>query len=232
MAGIWTEAKKERIRESRVRSTLNLAGALAKADRPPRTFLCASAIGYYGNRGEEILDEASPSGDGFLPEVCREWEFAGEAAADAGIRTINLRIGIVLSRSGGALKPMLVPFRFGLGGKIGDGRQWWSWIHITDLVSAVHHCLQNPAIPPGPVNLVSPNPVTNAEFTRALADLLKRPAALTVPAFAARLLLGEFADEGLLASARVQPKRLLGSGFQFRHPELRAALADLLGRRA
>jgi uncharacterized protein len=228
IAGRWTEQKKCRIRESRIFTTDFLAQALAKAAKPPKAFICASAIGYYGNRGEEVLTEDSPSGDGFFPEVCREWEFATEPASDAGIRVVNLRTGIVLSREGGALKQMLLPFRLGLGGKIGDGQQWWSWIHIEDLVSAVRPILQNYQLR-GPVNMTTPNPVTNAEFTKALADVLKRPAILPVPAFALRLLFGELADEGLLASARVAPERLTQSRFHFRFSELKQALIDLLG---
>ena len=228
IAGRWTEQKKCRIRESRVFSTEFLAQALAKADLPPSTFICASATGYYGNRGDEILTEDSPSGDGFFPEVCREWEQATETTADAGIRVVNLRTGIVLSREGGALKQMLLPFRLALGGRISHGCQWWSWIHSADLVSAVHHVLQNDSLR-GAVNMTAPNPVTNAEFTRALADVLKRPAPLPVPAFALRLLFGELADEGLLASARVVPRKLLGCGFQFQYPDLTTAFGELLG---
>jgi uncharacterized protein (TIGR01777 family) len=227
VAGRWTAAKKARIRESRVVSTKNLSDALAKTPGPPQTFICASAVGYYGNRGDEILTEESPSGTGFLPEVCREWESATEAAANAAIRNVNLRIGLVLSPNGGALKQMLLPFRLGLGGRIGSGRQWWSWIHIADLVSAVHHILQSGSIS-GPVNMTAPNPVTNAEFTRTLAGILKRPAVLRVPAFAARLAFGEFADEGLLASARVEPKKLIESRFEFQYPNLGAATGNLV----
>src|SRR5438046_3469939 len=183
VAGWWTEGKKSRIRDSRIGSADHLAQALAKAEKKAATFICASAIGYYGNRGEETLTEESLSGDGFLPEVCREWEFETESASDAGIRIVNLRTGIVLSARGGALKQMLLPFRLGLGGKIGDGHQWWSWIHIDDVVSAVHHILQNDGLR-GPVNMTAPNPVTNAGFTSALSEVLKRPARLPVPAFA------------------------------------------------
>ena len=229
VAGRWTEQKKCRIRESRIFTTDFLAMALAKTERKPSTFICASAIGYYGNRGDEVLTEDSLSGDGFLPEVCREWEFATEPAADSGIRVVNLRTGIVLSREGGALKQMLIPFKLGLGGRIGDGGQWWSWIHIADWVSAAHHILQNDSLR-GAVNMTAPTPATNAELTRALAEVLKRPARLPVPAFALRLLFGELADEGLLASARVAPDRLTQSGFHFRFSELKAALVDLLSR--
>jgi uncharacterized protein (TIGR01777 family) len=238
IAGRWTEQKKCRIRESRVFSTEFLAQALAKADLPPSTFICASATGYYGNRGDEVLTEDSPSGDGFFPEVCRAWETAGEPASDRGIRVVNLRTGIVLSRDGGALKQMLFPFHLCLGGRVGDGKQWWSWIHITDFVSAVHHILNegknvggrasSSVQLAGPVNMVAPNPVTNAEFTRVLAHKLKRPARLPAPAFALRLVFGELADEGLLASTRVLPKKLIESGFEFKYPELADALNDLL----
>jgi uncharacterized protein (TIGR01777 family) len=244
VTGRWTEPKKNLIRISRVASSQNLSQALSNAEPRPSTFICASAIGYYGNRGDEILAEECVSGDGFLPEVCREWEAATKTAADAGIRTVNLRIGLVLSHNGGALKPMLLPFRLGLGGKIGSGRQWWSWIHIDDIVSAIHHILQNAsnqdvsnverrASPPGhgisgPINMTAPNPVTNADFTRTLAGVLKRPAILPFPAFASRLAFGELADEGILASARVVPKKLIESGFEFKYRELRPALETLL----
>lgn len=231
VAGRWTEAKKRGIRYSRVVSTKNLAQALAKTEKPPQAFICASAIGYYGNRGDEILNEESPHGTGFLPEVCREWEAATEPALRAGIRVVNTRFGIVLSKNGGALKEILLPFRLGLGGKVGDGRQWWSWIHIADVVSAVGQILEDASSSKlrGPVNMVSPNPATNGEFTKTLANVLKRPAILTVPAFVARLAFGKFADEGLLASAKVKPGKLVQSGYNFQHPELRSALKALLG---
>jgi uncharacterized protein (TIGR01777 family) len=227
ITGRWIAAKKARIRDSRVVSTKNLTEALAKADSPPKTFLCASATGYYGSRGNEVLTEEMLQGKGFLPEVCNEWESATEPAVKAGIRTVNLRTGIILSREGGALKPMLLPFRLGLGGRIGSGRQWWSWIHIEDFVAAVLHIQQNESVK-GPVNMVSPNAVTNAEFTKILAKVLGRPAIFPVPAFAARIALGQLADEALLASARVQPKKLVESGFQFKFLQLGAALENLL----
>jgi hypothetical protein len=236
VAGRWTAEKKRKIRESRVVSTRNLAWAMAKAEAPPQTFICASAIGYYGNRGDEILTEDSAPGTGFLPDVCREWEAATHVGL-AGIRIVNLRFGIILSKDGGALKEMLRPFRFGLGGRVGSGRQWWSWIHIDDVTAGVLHCLPpgrgRPAphvgsFVSGPVNMVAPNPVTNAEFTRALAAVMKRPAILAVPGFAARLAFGEFAEEGILSSARVAPKKLEEGGFEFRYAELGAALEELL----
>jgi uncharacterized protein (TIGR01777 family) len=249
ITGRWTPARKARIRDSRVISTRNLSEALSKSEKPPKTLLCASATGYYGSRGDEVLTEESPLGTGFLPEVCRVWESATEPAAKAGIRTVSLRTGLVLSRDGGPLKPMLLPFRLGLGGRIGSGRQWWSWIHIEDFVAAVHHILQSAvadpiaadpttimergASPPGlllagAINMVSSNPVTNTEFTQSLAKALKRPAVLPIPAFAARLALGQLADEALLASTKVDPKRLVESGFQFKFPRLESALANLL----
>jgi hypothetical protein len=230
VAGRWTAEKKRKIRESRVVSTRNLAWAMAKAEAPPQAFICASAIGYYGNRGDEILTEDSAPGTGFLPDVCREWEAATHVGI-AGIRVVNLRFGIVLSKDGGALKEMLRPFRFGLGGRVGSGRQWWSWIHIDDVIAAVLHCLPAGRVGTfvsGPVNIVAPNPVTNAEFTRVLAAAMNRPAILAVPGFAVKLAFGEFAEEGILSSARVVPKKLEESGFQFRYAELGAALEELL----
>jgi uncharacterized protein len=227
VAGRWTEAKKARIRDSRVISTDHLARALAKCEKKPALFVCASAIGYYGNRGDEILTEKSPSGATFLAEVSREWEAATAPAVDAGVRTANLRTGIVLSAQGGALKQMLLPFRMGLGGKVGDGNQWWSWIDIGDFVAAVHWILEHTDIN-GPVNMTAPNPVTNAEFTKTLARILKRPAVFSVPAFAAKLAFGELAEEGLLASARVLPNKLVEAGFQFKYPDIRQSLVNLL----
>lgn len=228
VVGRWTEAKKRSIRESRVQGTTHLATALAQTQSPPRVLICASAIGLYGNRGDELLTESSPAGQGFLPEVSREWEAASRVAADAGIRTVNLRIGLVLSPKGGALEKMLTPFKLGLGGRVGSGQQWWSWIHVDDIVGAIHHAVHTESLA-GPVNLVAPAPVRNAEFTSVLAAVLGRPAFFPVPAFAARLAFGEMADELLLSSERVQPVKLEASGYAFRFAELRAALEDLLG---
>jgi len=227
IVGRWTEAKKRRIRESRVKGTLRLAEALAQAPQRPRVLISASAIGYYGDRGEETLREDSASGSGFLPEVCREWEDATELATKAGIRTVQMRFGLVLSRFGGALQKMLPPFRLGVGGNMGNGRQWWSWIDIDDLVGAVQHVIKTETLR-GPVNVVGPSPVTNAEFTKTLASVLSRPAILPMPAFAARLVFGQMGDELLLASQRVEPAKLLASGYVFQKPDLRLALSAIL----
>lgn len=227
IVGRWTEAKKRRIRESRVQGTRHLAESLAQATQRPRVLISASAIGYYGDRGEEVLREGSASGSGFLPEVCREWEVATEPAAQAGIRTVQVRFGLVLSRHGGALQKMLPPFRLGVGGNMGNGRQWWSWIDIDDLVGAVQHAIKTETLR-GPVNVVAPNPVRNAEFTKTLASVLSRPAILPMPAFAARLVFGQMGDELLLASQRIEPAKVSASGYVFEKPELRAALEGIL----
>ena len=227
--GRWTARKKARIRDSRVHATRLLSESLAQLSRPPRVFVCASAVGFYGDRGSEILREESASGSSFLAEVCREWEAATHAAANAGIRVVNLRTGIVLAAAGGALATMLLPFRLGLGGRIGSGRQFMSWITLDDLLEVILHALRTEALR-GPVNAVAPNPVTNLEFTRTLGRVLLRPTLFPVPAFAARLVLGEMADELLLASACVEPAQLLATGFRFRFPELEGALRHLLGK--
>lgn len=229
IVGRWTAAKKDRILESRSLGTRRLAEALAQTSQRPRVFISASAIGYYGNRGDEILREDSPSGNDFLSEVCRQWEAATQPAVQAGIRTVNLRIGVMLSAAGGALQKMLLPFRMGLGGRIGDGRQWWSWITIDDLVGAVHHTIKTDLLQ-GPVNVVAPRPVRNAEFTKVLAEVLHRPAIFPMPSFAARLAFGEMADELLLASQRVEPSKLVASGYPFQHCELKPALESVLKR--
>ncbi|MGA8734742.1 MAG: TIGR01777 family oxidoreductase [Terriglobales bacterium] len=227
IVGRWTEAKKRRIRDSRVQGTRNLAEALARAPQRPRVLISASAIGYYGDRGDEALREVSSSGDGFLAEVCREWEGATEPAAKAGVRTVQMRIGVVLSPSGGALQKMLPPFRLGVGGNLGNGRQWWSWIDIDDLVGAIQHVIKTDGLR-GPVNVVTPNPVTNADFSKMLGSVLSRPAIFPMPAFAARLVFGQMGDELLLASQRVEPAKLLASGYVFRKPDLRTALEGIL----
>lgn len=227
IVGRWTKAKKLEIRESRVRGTRNLAIAVANAPRRPAVFISASAIGYYGDRGEEILREESSSGKGFLSEVCREWEAATKPASDVGIRTAHMRFGIVLSTEGGALAKMLPPFRLGVAGRMGSGRQWWSWIDLQDVTGAIMHVLKSTALA-GPVNVVAPNPVTNKEFTKVLASTVSRPATFPMPAFVARLVLGEMADELLLASQRVDPAKLLSSGYDFQQPDLRSCLRAIL----
>jgi len=200
----------------------------AQGETKPAVFVCASAVGFYGNRGDELLREESPGGQGFLSEVCREWEDASRIAAEAGIRTVNIRIGLVLSAKGGALRSMLTPFKLGLGGRIGSGQQWWSWIHVDDIVRGIHHVIRTESLS-GPVNLVAPNPLRNAEFTKVLASVLGRPAFFPVPEFALRLAFGEMAaDELLLASQRVEPGKLTASGYTFRFRELRAALENLM----
>jgi uncharacterized protein (TIGR01777 family) len=229
IASRWTEEKKQRIRDSRVNGTKMLSETLAQTEQPPRTLLCASAIGYYGNRGDEVLTENSKPSDSFLAKVCEEWEAATAAALNRGIRICNMRIGVVLSAKGGALAKMLTPFRLGVGGKVGRGVQYMSWIAMDDVLGAFDHALQTPALI-GPVNVVSPNPVTNYEFTKALGRVLWRPTIFPLPGFMAHLMFGEMADELLLASTRVQPVRLQESGYIFRYPNLEAALRHILGK--
>jgi uncharacterized protein (TIGR01777 family) len=225
--GRWSDQKKRRIRESREAGTRFLAESIARLQERPRVFLCASAIGYYGDRGDEELTEQSSPGVGFLPEVCIAWEAACRPAAEVGVRVANLRIGVVLSREGGALAKMLLPFRLGLGGVVGGGRQWWSWIALDDLVRAMQQILMDESLA-GPVNGTAPNPVTSREFTKTLGKVLRRPTIFPIPAFAARAGLGEMADGLLLASARVLPQRLKQSEFKFRFPELESAFAEVL----
>jgi uncharacterized protein (TIGR01777 family) len=226
-AGRWTAAKKQRIEESRVRGTSRLAEQLARSDQKPAVFICASAIGYYGLRGDEILDESSAPGAGFLPEVCKRWEAAVQPAADAGIRTVRIRTGVVLSTQGGALEKMLPPFKMGGGGILGSGRQYMSWISLADEVQAIRFLIDNQSLS-GAVNLVGPRPVTNREFTKTLGQMLHRPTVLPLPAFAARILFGEMADELLLGSTRVIPKKLIDAGYEFCHPDLQSALEEIL----
>ena len=228
-AGRWTPERKRKIRDSRVDGTELLARALAAAPSRPRVFVCASAVGFYGNRGDMQLDEGTAAGSGFLADVCRAWEDAARPATDAGIRVVHLRIGIVLTTSGGALPRMLFPFRMGVGGPLGDGRQYWSWITLEDLLGVVLHAAVTEELT-GPVNAVSPASVRNADFSAVLGRVLRRPAVLRAPAFALRLLLGEMGQELLLASARVRPMRLIESGFEYSHPDLEDALRHLLGR--
>jgi uncharacterized protein (TIGR01777 family) len=229
--GRWTPARKAEIRRSRVGGTRSLCEALARLTRPPKVLVSASAVGFYGDRGAQTLTEESGAGSGFLPDVCREWEAATEPASRAGIRVVNLRFGMILSPAGGALRKMLLPFRLGMGGRVGSGEQCTSWIALDDAIGAVHHALCEESVR-GPVNAVAPAPVSNAEFARTLARVLRRPALVPLPAFAARLLFGEMADALLLAGARVMPARLQASGYRFRFAELESALRHLLGRHA
>ena len=224
----WTPEAKARIRQSRVQGTTLLCQALARLPRPPQALLCASATGFYGNRGAELIDESSTAGTGFLADLARDWEAASTPAAAAGIRVVSLRFGVVMSPKGGALAKMLPAFRFGLGGKLGHGRQFWSWITLEDLVAAIRHILRTESLR-GPVNLVSPQPVTNATFTQALARALHRPAFCRVPAFWLKFLFGEMAQDALLASCRVTPTRLRQTGFTFQWPTLEPALRHYFG---
>jgi hypothetical protein len=225
----WTEAQKDAIRRSRVEGTRRLCEALAGLAPPPRVLVAASATGLYGDRGDELLTEESVPGAGFLAQVCRGWEAAAEPAKRAGIRVVHLRFGMVLSPRGGALGKMLTPFQLGAGGRMGSGRQYVSWVAIDDAIGAVLHALATNDLR-GPVNVVAPTPVTNAEFARTLARVMRRPALVPLPAFAARLAFGEMADALLLASARVVPAKLQASGYRFRFADLEAALRHLLGR--
>ncbi|TWU13672.1 Epimerase family protein [Symmachiella macrocystis] len=225
--GRWTPEKKERIRDSRVDSTRLLAETAAKLEHPPKTFLCASAIGFYGDRGNETLDEGSSPGTGFLPEVCQAWEAACQPARDKGVRVVNLRFGMILSPDGGSLAKMLTPFKMGVGGKIGTGEQYYSWVSLLDVVRAMEFILDVPSLE-GPVNIVTPNPVTNLKFTKTLGAVLSRPTVLPMPAFAARLAFGEMADGLLLASARVIPDKLRDAAFTFQHDQLGNCLQALL----
>ena len=227
--GRWDEEKKRRILESRVKGTRLLAETLAGLGAKPKALVSASATGFYGDRGDEVLREESASGGDFLSEVCREWEKATLAASRAGVRVVHLRIGVVLSGEGGALAKMVTPFKLGLGGKLGSGRQYMSWIALEDLIGVIRRALEDESLR-GPVNAVAPQPVTNGEFTKALGRALGRPTVFAVPAFAARLAFGETADALLLASTRVEPARLKEIGYQFRHPEIEGALRSALGK--
>ncbi len=227
-AGRWTVAQKARIRDSRVLGTRRLCEALAALETPPKVLVSASALGYYGDRAGEVLDESAHRGTGFLPEVCQEWENAAAPARDRGIRVVHLRTGIVLSPLGGALAQMLLPFRLGVGGVLGSGDQYMSWIALDDLLGITLRALADDGMS-GPVNAVAPNPVTNREFTKTLGKVLRRPTILPLPAFAARLAFGEMADALLLSSTRVDPAALRAVGFEFAHPHLEDALRHVLG---
>ena len=226
-ASRWTEARKRAIRDSRIRGTELLSDRLARLDRPPQVMVSASAIGYYGDRGEESLDEASTAGRGFLAELARQWEAASRSAEARGVRVVHLRNGLVLTARGGVLARLLPIFRLGLGGPIGAGRAWWSWIAIDDLLDAIQFAIGDERLR-GAVNGVAPQPLTNAEFTRTLGRVLGRPTWFRVPEVVLRLTFGEMAEQALLASARVFPGRLTQAGFSFRYPRLEAALRHLL----
>lgn len=224
IAGLWTGGKKRRIIESRREGTRLLAETAAAADPRPRSFVGSSAIGFYGDRGDEVLSEDSGNGEGFLAEVVRVWEESADAAREAGIRTVNLRIGLVLGPGGGMLGPLKPLFKLGAGGKVGSGRQWWSWVALNDVVAAFIAAIDHESLS-GAYNVTAPGPVTNAEFTKSFAKVLHRPAVLPVPAFMMRMAMRDMADEMLLASQRVSSERLCDAGFEFTHTDLAEALA-------
>ena len=226
--GRWTAEKKAKIRDSRVKGTGLLAKTVLQLNHPPKIAVCASAIGIYGNQADEILTEESVPGTGFLAEVGQQWESAANPMKQRGIRLVYARTGIVLAPSGGALALMLPIFKMGLGGNLGSGKQFMSWISLEDEIGAFHHALVTNSLE-GPVNFTAPRPVTNTEFTKTLGRALHRPTIFPLPAFAARIMFGELADEALLASARVEPTKLLSSGYKFRHPDLETALQSMLG---
>ena len=228
-SGRWTDEKKQAIRDSRIKSTTLLAESLDKLNTPPATLINASAIGYYGDRGDEILNEESTPGNDFLARVCVAWEEATEAAERKNIRVVKARFGVILSTEGGALTKMLTPFRLGVGGKVGSGKQWMSWIALEDVIGGLRFVLDNRALS-GPVNFVAPNPVTNAEFTKALGSALSRPTIFSVPAFGARLAFGEMADALLLASQRVKPEQLQQAGYEFKYSSIERALHSALDK--
>jgi len=225
--GRWNEARKKEMRDSRVVGTRHLVEALVSLKNPPKVFVCASASGYYGNRPGEILNEESPAGVGFLADLCKEWEAAAQEAVTKGIRVVNLRLAIVLSPNGGALKKMLPPFKMGVGGKMGSGDQFWSWIDLDDVVGIIEYAIHYDSVQ-GPLNVGAPEPVTAAVFADTLGSVLKRPAILPVPAFAARTAFGEMADQLLLASFRMEPEKLISSGYIFAYPDLESSLRHLL----
>jgi uncharacterized protein (TIGR01777 family) len=225
----WTDIKKQRIIDSRVKGTRLIAETAAKLDPKPEVLICASAIGYYGNRGECVLNESDAPGDDYISWVCSEWEQAAAPAIEAGIRVVFARIGIALTPAGGALEKLILPFKLGFGGKIASGSQYMSWISIDDVIGALYHLMASPDIE-GPVNLVAPHSVTNMEFTRVLARIFSRPAIFTVPAFVIKMMFGEMGNEIPLSSTRVTPSRLVESGYTFRHPLLEDALAHVLGK--
>jgi len=227
----WNDEKKKQMRDSRINSTKLLVERMSQMKEPPKVFLCASAIGYYGDSGDTILSEKSEKGKGYLADLCDEWEQTAKVAQKAGIRVVNYRLGVILSPKSGALQKMLLPFQMGGGGLIGSGKQYFSWIAIDDVIGSILHCLLTPSLS-GPVNAVAPNTVSNEEYTHALGSVLQRPTILPMPAFAARMAFGEFADECLLASQRVVPDLLNQTAYQFRYRNIEPALRHLLGKEA
>jgi hypothetical protein len=225
----WTTAQKAKIRDSRVQGTTLLAETLAKLKQPPKVLVSASAIGYYGHRGDEVLREESSPGTGFLPKICVAWEKAADPARQQGIRVVHPRFGLILSPKGGALAKMLLPFKLGAGGIMGNGKQYWSWVSLDDVIGAIHHAIVTESVV-GPMNVVAPRAVTNHEFTKTLGRVLSRPTIFPLPTLAARLVLGEMADALLFASARIEPALLLATGYKFHHTELERALRELLGK--
>lgn len=226
-SGRWTKGKKEKIKNSRIEGTKSLCDHILKLPVPPSVFICASAVGFYGDRGMEFLNESSSRGSGFLPDVCIGWEEAACTVASAGIRVVSVRFGVVLSKEGGALAKMLTPFKMRMGGKIGSGKQYMSWVAMDDVTGAIYHALTTDSLK-GPVNVTAPNPVTNKEFTNTLGRVLNRLTVMPMPAFAAKLAFGEMANDLLLASTRVAPKKLSDSGYKFQYTELESALRHIL----
>ena len=223
----WTDEKKKAIRDSRVLGTRNVVDAISKLKKKPHTFIASSAIGFYGERGDEEVTESSAAGDNFLAGVCKEWEAESRRAEDAGIRTVLLRTGIVLSKDGGALGTMLTPFKLGVGGVVGSGKQWMSWISMDDEIAIINYAIENENIR-GAVNAVAPNPVTNEEFTKTLGEVLYRPTFIPLPEFAVSMIFGEMGDALLLASTKVMPKRLEDAGFEFKFPNLKEAVENAI----
>ncbi|HMF43438.1 MAG TPA: TIGR01777 family oxidoreductase [Polyangia bacterium] len=226
----WSDARKKQLRDSRVVATRALVDAMRDLPKRPRLLISASGVGYYGNRGDEILTESASAGTGFVAELVRDWEAEAMRAADIGLRVVVMRSGVVLSKDAGILRKLLPPFRMGLGGPIGGGGQWLPWIHLEDEIGLFRHAMSHEAVT-GPLNAVAPEPVTNGEFARALGEALGRPTVLKAPAFALRLRFGSLVDEVLLASQRVMPVRTLETGYAFRHPLLREAMAEVLAKR-
>lgn len=225
--GRWTDRKKEKIESSRVESTRQLTEIFSELDNKPEHFICASAVGYYGDRGDQILNENSQSGEGFLPRVCELWEKAALESEKLGIRVVNLRTGMVLDPNEGALKQMILPFKFGLGGNLGSGNQYWSWISIDDEISAIKYIIDNEELS-GPVNMVSPQPARNRQFTSLLSQILNRPAFMHVPEFLLNTVLGDMSEELFLSSTRAVPEKLVNAGFEFRHSDLEKTLTEML----